>query len=313
MDEIGYLQRVPLRQVWGSEPNDFSPWLEKNIEVLNESIGLSISIAEREHKPTDRLSLDLLGEAETGFVVIENQLGTSDHDHLGKLITYLTAIDAKVGIWIVADPKPEHIGAISWLNQTNLADFYLVKLEAVRVEESLPAPLLTLIVGPSVESKQVGENKKEEKERDTLRLQFWTQLLDRAREKTLLHANLAPVKWGSIWVTVKKGLFLQYTIRQHNASVSLYIDVGIGKAGPRGNENQKIFDALEEAKGEIEEVFGEPLEWKAPLEVSRGQISKDLSQGGYRNETEDWARIQDVMIDAMIRLNNALEPHIKAF
>ena len=34
MDEIGYLQRVPLRQVWGSEPNDFSPWLEKNIEVL---------------------------------------------------------------------------------------------------------------------------------------------------------------------------------------------------------------------------------------------------------------------------------------
>ena len=183
MDEIGYLQRVPLRQVWGSEPNDFSPWLEKNIEVLNESIGLSISIAEREHKPTDRLSLDLLGEAETGSVVIENQLGTSDHDHLGKLITYLTAIDAKVGIWIVADPKPEHIGAISWLNQTNLADFYLVKLEAVRIEESLSAPLLTLIVGPSEESKQVGEKKQEEKERHTLRRQFWTQLLDRASEK----------------------------------------------------------------------------------------------------------------------------------
>ena len=104
-----------------------------------------------------------MGEAETGSVVIENQLGTSDHDHLGKLITYLTAIDAKVGIWIVADPKPEHIGAISWLNQTNLADFYLVKLEAVRIEESLSAPLLTLIVGPSEESKQVGEKKQEEK------------------------------------------------------------------------------------------------------------------------------------------------------
>ena len=255
MDEIGYLQRVPLRQVWGSEPNDFSPWLEENIEVLNDTIGLSISISDREHKPTERLSVDLLGETEKGPVVIENQLGTSDHDHLGKLITYLTAIDAKVGIWIVADPKPEHIGAISWLNQTYSADFYLVKLEAVQVDTSLPAPLLTLIVGPSEESKMVGDEKKEVNQRYILRRQFWEQLLDRASERTSLHANISPSKGGSIWATVKSGLYLQYTIRQHDSSVSLYIDLGISNPGFSGNENYEIFMPSKKLKGRLKKCL----------------------------------------------------------
>ena len=62
-------------------------------------------------------------------------MGKSDHDHLGKLITYLTAIDAKAAIWIVADPRPEHITAINWLNESRLASFYLLKLEAIQALE----------------------------------------------------------------------------------------------------------------------------------------------------------------------------------
>ena len=306
MSTTGILQRVALRQVWGSEPNDFTPWLEEHIEVLNDTIGLSISIAEREHKPTERLSVDLRGETETGEpVVIENQLEVSNHDHLGKLITYLTAIDATVGIWIVADPKPEHIGAISWLNQTNLADFYLVKLEAVQIDTSLPAGLLTLIVGPSEEGRQFGVEKKEDKERNILRKRFWTQLLDRARERTSLHANISARQAASLYATVKSGLFLQYTVRQHDSSVGLYID------RKNADENYDVFHALEIVKEEIEGAFGELLEWK-PLDDRRlCRIVKPLSQGGYRNEEEDWEEIQEAMIDAMVRLNKALEPHIE--
>ena len=305
MNAVGNLQRVSLRDVWDNERNDLTPWLEENIDVLSDTISLSISIVEREHRPTERLSVDLLGETETGeLVVIENQLETSDHDHLGKLITYLVTIDAAVGIWIVADPKPEHVSAISWLNQTYSADFYLVKLEAVGIDESLPAPLLTLIVGSSEESKEAGDEKKEVKERYILRRQFWTQLLDCAREKTPLHANISAGKEGSSYTAVKKGLFLRYVIRQHDSEVDLYID--------RGSENDEIFHALKEVKGEIEEAFGEQLEW-LPLDGKRAcRIVKPLSLGGYRNDAEDWAGVQDAMIDAMIRLNDALEPHIEA-
>ena len=307
MSKTGNLQRVALRQAWDNEPNDFTPWLENHIEVLNDVIGLSISITEREHKPMGRLSVDLRGETETGEpVVIENQLEASNHDHLGKLITYLTAIDAKVGIWIVADPKPEHIGAINWLNQTNLADFYLVKLEAVKIDTSLPAGLLTLIVGPSEEGRQLGVEKQEDKERYTVFQRFWTQLLDRARERTRLHDSNSPGKSGEIWASIKSGFSLKYTIRQHDAEVGLYID-RIDK-----NENYEILRALEAKKGEIEKAFGGSIEWEQRDDTRGCRIVKPIAQGGYRNEPEDWERIQDAMIDAMIRLNNALEPHIKA-
>ena len=306
MSEIGNLQRVPLRDVWGRERDSFTPWLADHIDVLSDTIGLSISIVDREHRPTERLSVDLLGETETGEpVVIENQLEESNHDHLGKLITYLAVTDAKVGIWIVADHKPEHVRAVSWLNQTYAADFYLVKLEAVRVDESLPAPLLTLIDGPSEVNLIVEPS--EVRERDRLRQEFWAQLLDRARERTPLFATISPGTVSSLYTTVKRGLFLRFAIRQHDTEAGLYID--------RGNEdeNYEIFNALINVKERIEEEFGEPLEWR-PLDNRRAcRIVKPLSLGGYRSEAEDWEEIQDAMIDAMIRLNNALGPHIEAF
>ena len=180
---VGRLERVRLRDVWSHEAQDFTPWLAENIDVLNNAIDLSLSIVEREH-PAGDFSVDLVAEDESGNpVIIENQLERSNHDHLGKLITYLTAIGAKAAIWIVSDPRPEHISAISWLNESSSASFYLLKLEAVRIEDSPPAPLLTLIVGSSEESQEAGETKKEFTERYILRHRFWTQLLERAQKK----------------------------------------------------------------------------------------------------------------------------------
>ena len=167
--KIGRLRRVNLREVWPHEAHKFTPWLEKNIDVLNDAIDLSLSIVERERAAGD-FSIDLVAEDESGNpVIIENQLERSNHDHLGKLITYLTAIDAKAAIWIVKEARPEHISAISWLNESSSGSFYLFKFEAVRIEDSPPAPVLTLIVGSSEESQEVGETKKELKERHILR------------------------------------------------------------------------------------------------------------------------------------------------
>ncbi len=104
-----------------------------------------------------------MGEDEAGnAIVIENQLERSDHDHLGKLITYLAAFEAKSAVWIVSDPRPEHMGAITWLNASGSgASFFLVKVEAIRIADSPAAPLLTLITGPSAETRQVVAQKQE--------------------------------------------------------------------------------------------------------------------------------------------------------
>ena len=303
---ISKLQRVPLRDVWKDEARDFTRWLEENIDILEEVIDLRLTNVERE-KRAGSFNVDLLAEDAAGNpVIIENQLEKSDHDHLGKLITYAVAFDARAAIWITAEPRPEHIKAISWLNESYATSFYLLKLEAVRIDDSPPAPLLTLIVGPSEESEEVGEAKKDWAERDKLRYQFWDQLLERARQKTELHANISPNPYSWIGTSAGvRGLSFNYTVRQHEAVAELYIDRGKGAE----EENKQIFDRLFAAKEEIETAFGEPLEWRK-LEGRRAcRIQKTL-KGGYRDREEKWPKIHENLIETMIRLERALKPHL---
>jgi len=177
---------------------------EENLDVLNDVVGLQLSNAERE-KSAGAFSVDLVAEDERrNPVIIENQLEKSDHDHLGKVITYLTSIEAKVAIWIVAHPRPEHVTAVAWLNESSSASFYLLKLEAIAIGESEPAPLLTLIVGPSEEGREVGKTKKNIAERHPLRLKWWTQLLDRAKSRSKLHLNVSPNEYH--WLGASAGV-----------------------------------------------------------------------------------------------------------
>ena len=230
----------------------------------------------------------------------------SDHDHLGKLITYLTAIEAKTAIWIVSDPRPEHVRAISWLNESSSAAFYLLKVEAIKIGESQPAPLLTLIVGPSEESREVGKTKKELAERYIIRKQFWTGLLERARVKTGLHASISPGQHSYIGTGAGKyGLSYNYVIRRNDGDVELYIDRG--KEGE--DESKAIFDRLAESKDTIEAACGESLDWQRLDSKRACRIKRNIALGGYRDESK-WPEIQDAMIDAMIRLEKALKPHI---
>ena len=303
---IGKINRVPLREVWPHEALDFTPWLVDSVDVLNDVLDIRLSGPERE-RSVGTFSVDLVAEDESGnAVIIENQFGKSDHDHLGKLITYLTAIGAKAAIWIVSDPRPEHIAAVSWLNQSATAAFYMVKVEAIRIGDSAPAPLLTLIVGPSEEAREAGETKKELAERYAIRERFWTRLLGGARAKTKLHASISPGQHG--WIETgagKSGLAYAYVVRQNDANVELYIDRGKDSEA----ESKAIFDSLAQSREAIEADFGEPLEWQR-LEGKRAcRIKKDIDIGGYRDE-ERWPQIQDAMIDAMIRLEKALKPHI---
>lgn len=304
---IERLERVPLREVWKHEALDFSRWLEENIDILNELLDLNLASADRE-QAAGTFSVDLVAEDESGNpVVIENQLDKSDHNHLGKLITYLTAIGSKVAIWIVSDPRPEHVKAIAWLNESSGADFYLLKVEAVRIGESPPAPLLTLITGPSEESRQVGQTKKELAERYHIRHRFWTELLAKVKEKTNLFASISPGKEN--WIGTGAGMYglgFNFVIRQHDAHVELYIDRGKGAE----EENEKIFNTLGYVQKAIDEAFGEPLSWERLEGRRASRVAKRLSVGGYRDE-EKWPDIQDAMIDAMIRLEKALRPHIE--
>lgn len=305
---IGKIQRLSLRDVWRHEAYDFTAWLEENIDVLNDALDLSLGNVYREQNAGD-FSVDLVAEDnDDNLVVIENQLERSDHDHLGKVITYLTALEAKAAIWIVGEPRPEHTRAIAWLNESSAAAFYLVKVEAISIGESPPAALLTLITGPSIEAVRVGEKKKELAGRHKALYSFWEQLLDKAKEKTDLHAHISPTHKN--WIETSSGLpsrlILIYKLRSHDARVELYIDHDTDT----GKGNVEIFNQFKANKEQIEEIFGEPLEWDV-LEGRRAcRISKTIPIGGWEDE-DAWPKLHEVMIDAMIRLDKSLRPYAR--
>src|SRR5262249_50447871 len=224
---IGKLERVDLREVWKHEAHDFTQWLQDNIAVLNDALNLNLVNVDRE-QAAGSFSIDLVAEDEGGgTVIIENQLDKSNHDHLGKLITYLTALGAKAAIWIVSEPRSEHVAAITWLNESSSGAFYMVKVEAVKIGASPAAPLFTLIVGPSEDSENVGQAKKEIAERYSIRKRWWTQLLERSAKITKLHAHLTPREYS--WIGTSsgiRGLNFNYSVTQDECAAELYIDRG---------------------------------------------------------------------------------------
>lgn len=306
---IGKITRVPLRDVWKHEALDFSSWLVANTDVLSGVLGVTLQKPETE-QAAGAFSADLVAEDDGGnVVVIENQLEKSNHDHLGKLITYVAALDARLAVWIVSDPRPEHVKAITWLNESRLANFYLLKIEAIRIGDSAPAPLLTLITGPSEETDEAGETKKDIIERYLLRRRFWQGLLDRAKQKTKLHVNISPSDHGSIATGAGKyGLWFVYTVTQHAATAELVIDRGKGSDA----ENRALLEQLKTHQTEIEQCFGGLLEWYRPEDARLCRVRHNVQAGGYRDDEEKWPAIQDAMIDAMIRLEKAVRPFLQS-
>lgn len=305
---IDRIKRVPLRTVWKHEAHDFTVWLEENIDVLQEIVGFEIVNPEREQS-TGNFSVDIKAEDESGnTVVIENQLGKSDHDHLGKIITYLAAFDAKKAIWIVYEPRPEHIDAISWLNQgSNDCDFYLLKIEAIQIGDSAPAPLITKIVGPSEEAKQVGKIKKEDSERHRLRLAFWTRLLDNAKTSLPLFNSISPTK--DTWIGTsagKRGFSYSFWVTKDSLRAELRIDLGKDSEA----ENTRLFHQLKRYQSEIDAAFGEPLEWNEAEGYRVCIIRKQMVSGGYRNPESEWDQLSQEGINAMKRLEMATKPFL---
>ena len=148
---------VNAHEVWRREDEDFSPWLVKNLELLDEILGTQLELIERE-KSVGPFFADLLcvNRKNNSLVVIENQLGRSDHDHLGKLLTYAAGLQATTVIWIATAFENEHSNALAWLNHNmnNLVRCFGVKIELKPIDNSKYLPTFTLVAEPRVKTQQ---------------------------------------------------------------------------------------------------------------------------------------------------------------
>lgn len=302
---IGKMEKVKLRDIWKNEAKDFSSWLYDNLDVLSEELELKLTPIKKE-KDIGTFSADILAEDINGeAVIIENQLEKTDHDHLGKILTYISNVGAKIAIWISSKPRPEHERAIEWLNQASMdAYFYLIKVEAFKIGNSEPAPKFTIISGPSETATSVGREKKELTERHKKRLEFWKSLLEKSKGKTNLHSNITP--GVDSWISTgagKTGLSYNYVITYKYSQIEFYIDRG------KYEENKKIFDELFKNKEQIEVVFGGKLEWQRLDDKRASRIRKTYDYANL-NDIEKWDKLQEDMINGMIRLEKALRKFI---
>ncbi|HEV7277716.1 MAG TPA: DUF4268 domain-containing protein [Devosiaceae bacterium] len=299
MSSIGRLERVPLREVWKHEAHDFTVWLQHNVDVVNDITGLDLTSIERE-QAAGAFSIDLVAEdGGGGKVIIENQLEKSNHDHLGKLITYLSAMNARAAIWIVSEPRPEHVAAMSWLNDSSSADFYLLKIEAVRIGISPPAPLLSVIVKPSEDKPTISGANQEFAERHGLRLAWWKSLLELPGATP--HAHLRPNN-GAYLVAREKRMAWSYLLTQNETGAELFIDLGPGDQ----KRMLEIFDYLHARRSEIEQQLG-PLLWNR-MDGGRACKVTFWQKGGYRSPEAEWPTIQAAQVAAMVKLRATLLP-----
>jgi hypothetical protein len=97
MQELGLLNPVDLRTIWPHEALYFTPWLAKNLSALGEVLGMDLELQGQE-AAVGPFSLDLLARdlGSSRTVIIENQVEPTDHDHLGKCLTYAAGHDANV-------------------------------------------------------------------------------------------------------------------------------------------------------------------------------------------------------------------------
>ncbi|MBN1393303.1 MAG: DUF4268 domain-containing protein [Sedimentisphaerales bacterium] len=305
---VGKMERVPLRDVWKKEAKDFTDWLYENLQILSEELDLDLAPVEKE-KSIGSFSADIVAEDGAGQkVLIENQLEKTNHDHLGKILTYVSNLDAKIAVWVSSEPRPEHQRAVEWLNETGSeVRFYLVKVEAYKIGNSEPAAKFTTITGPSEKTEIVSEEKKEMAKRHHLRYDFWKSLLEKSKQKTTLHANISPNIYS--WIGTGsgiRGLGFNYAVTYKCGKVELYIDRGKDCE----EENKRIFDQVHSYRKEIEQDFGGNLNWERLDDRRACRISKRFDYAGLNNP-DKWDKLQDDMIDAMVKLERSLKKYIK--
>jgi hypothetical protein len=243
------------------------------------------------------------------MVVIEAQLGQSNHDHLGKLVTYAAIYQAGAAVWIVGEARPEHQQAINALNQGGLAEFFLIKLDAVRVADSPPAPLLTLIAGPTADLQTAGKVKAALKSQDTRRLEFWEALLPEAAiqvdPKFAAKKARATTRMGI--PTDRVAVRYVVGLQQHTTSVELVVLAG--RKGKYGDASV-VMSEIKTSAAAIQQVVGkQSLDWISSS--SRARLRIALAGGGY-DDPESWPAVRSRVIASLARLIQATGPVLKS-
>lgn len=306
--KLGKLEEVDIRELWKHEQYDFSEWLskEENIEMLSDEIGLTLTDISKEVF-VGSYRCDLVAKDETTGIkaIIENQMEATNHDHLGKIITYASGLDANIVIWIVKEAREEHKSAIEWLNNKTIKDisFFLIEIRAYKIGDSLPAPKFVIIEKPNdfVKTANLSTDSGELSKAQSERLNFWNIFNETliSRNKPFNVRKATTDHWYDVALGTSEA---HISITLVNKTNSIGIEVYI-------NDNKKLFDKLFLESEEIENKLGFSMDWQRLDNKKASRIIYYIDGLDFDNH-DNYDKLINEVIDKVITIKETFKNNI---
>ncbi len=312
--ELGTLVAVPLKEIWAREDSDFTLWLAKssNLEALGDALGIRGLELNGTEVPMGNFFIDILGEdVEGNVVVIENQFGSTNHTHLGQIMTYVGGQEGAVTVvWIAETFRDEHRAAIDWLNGSTAEhhNFFAVEVEALKIGDSMPAPRFDVVGKPNNWSRGVARRTREVgaaqlTERHKFYMQYWSEFSEFLSERKSWFKVTANYK--DYWCGFRLGrASVQFAATANARDKVLGAELYIGR-----NDDKALFRALKAESAEIEQVFGERLDWQELPDKTASRIAvrleADPSDPAARKAQFEW------MADKLERFHRAFYDRVR--
>ncbi len=308
--KLGKLREITdIRKVWSHEQYDFSQWLADtdSIQELGDVLGLSLTNVETE-KFVGSFRCDILCKDEISgrTVLVENQLEPTNHDHLGKLITYASGLDATIVVWIVSKAREEHISAIRWLNEhtDDTVSFFLLEIHAFVIEDSLPAPKFVVIEKPndfvkSVKSLSIDSGEGGIK---AYQHQFWSQFVD------ILEQRGNPFR--------KRQPPMEQYYQVPLGSSHYRIDIGLQKKRKCVDvclwllDSKEMFNKLQAHKESIEKALNHKINWSRLDNAKASAITIDIPGLDFDNQS-NYPKLMNEAIDIVLAMKDVCLPILK--
>lgn len=307
--EFGRLTEINVRDLWPHEQYDFSNWLAKseNIELLNAILGLTLVDIDKEVY-VGAYRCDLVAKDETtGLrIIIENQLETSDHNHLGQIIAYASGLDAKVVVWIVKEAREEHRSAIEWLNNNTSKElnFFLIELHAYKIGNSLPAPKFEVVEGPNdfIKNAKNSNNTATTNKTQSERLIFWTQFneLLTAKGKPFNIRKATTDHWYDVALGTSEA---HIAINLVNKEACVVVEVYI-------SNNKLLFDQLYAQKEQIEQALGFNLDWRRLTDTKKASRILYSIPGLNFDNHSNYQQLMNEIIDKVMQMKKVFSKYI---
>lgn len=315
--KLGRLRKIDPRTVWQTEHSDFTPWLarEDNLALLGEVIGLELEFKATE-KAVGPFRADLLCKdmAMDDWVLIENQLGRTDHSHLGQLLTYAAGLRAATIVWIACPFTEEHRAALDWLNEitSDEFNFFGLEIELWQIDDSPVAPNFNVVCQPNEWTSSIRQtrDRTELTPAKETQLRFWTAFREyvtradapfRPRKPRAQHwMNMAIGRSGfnlsaiASFFSSESGDFQSHEVRAE-------LDI-------RGQYSKIHFDELYAQREQIESELGYPLVWHNPdgATMCRIYVRKEANL----DDEASWDDLHKWLTDRLTDLRRAFRPLI---